>query len=205
MEGDYGEAVGWYRKAAEQGITQAQFNLGVAYTAQNLWDEAETAFRRAVRLRDADFEAWTNLGAVYEALDRAEDALACYRKSLVVEPREQEARHRIAQILMGRGEWRAARGIVEEAVDLWRDLVLEREAHRRGIEGWDEPLYYRRKLTGDTIRKRSDRVFAMLYQRHCGRKPEVEVNVASGVLVVGMPSQTVEEWIEQHRDEVEES
>ena len=28
---DYSEAVRWYRKAAEQGIVEAQFNLGVMY------------------------------------------------------------------------------------------------------------------------------------------------------------------------------
>ena len=29
--GDYAEAVKWYRKAAEQGLALAQFNLGVMY------------------------------------------------------------------------------------------------------------------------------------------------------------------------------
>jgi TPR repeat protein len=29
---DYTEAAKWYRKAAEQGDTEAQYNLGLAYT-----------------------------------------------------------------------------------------------------------------------------------------------------------------------------
>ena len=31
MAQDYAEAVKWYRKAAEQGIAEAQYNLGVMY------------------------------------------------------------------------------------------------------------------------------------------------------------------------------
>lgn len=35
VEQDYGKAVEWYRKAAEQGAASAQYNLGVCYEYGN--------------------------------------------------------------------------------------------------------------------------------------------------------------------------
>ena len=93
----------------------------------------------------------------------------------------------------------------EVSTDLWRDIVLEREAHRRGIEGWDEPLYYQGKLTGHTIRKRSDRILMMLYERHCGRAPEVRVNMNTAPIAIVQRATNVKAWLEADRDMAEDA
>ena len=67
MERDVGEAVAWYRRAAEQGFVDSQFNLAMVYsTGEDLApDEAEAAiwFQRAADLGDA--EAQFRLGLLY--------------------------------------------------------------------------------------------------------------------------------------------
>ena len=64
---DYAEAVKWYRRAAEQGIAEAQHNLGFMYhegqgMAQD-YAEAVKWYRRAAEQGLA--EAQTNLGYMY--------------------------------------------------------------------------------------------------------------------------------------------
>ena len=63
---DYGEAVRWYRRAAEQGIARAQFNLGLMYVkGQGVpQDDGEAArwYRKAAEQGDPD--AQNNLGKV---------------------------------------------------------------------------------------------------------------------------------------------
>ena len=64
---DLSEAVRWYRKAAEQGIAQAQYNLGVCYEFGKgvSKDQAEAVrwYRKAAEQGDA--RAQCNLGYCY--------------------------------------------------------------------------------------------------------------------------------------------
>ena len=66
---DFGMAVSWYRKAAEQGLAEAQANLGVMFDEglgirQNL-SAAAWWYRRAAEQGIA--KAQTNLANMYEA------------------------------------------------------------------------------------------------------------------------------------------
>ena len=65
---DYAEAAKWYRKAAEQGDTDAQYNLGVMYDNGRgvTQDYAEAAkwYRKGAEQGYAD--AQYNLGMMYE-------------------------------------------------------------------------------------------------------------------------------------------
>ena len=64
---DYAQAVKWYRKAAEQGFAEAQYNLGVRYDqGQGVpqdYAEAVKWYRKAAEQGDA--EAQLNLGVMY--------------------------------------------------------------------------------------------------------------------------------------------
>ena len=64
---DYGEAVRWHRKAAEQGLASAQYSLGVTYSQGGgvAQDDAEAVrlYRRAADHGQA--AAMNNLGVVY--------------------------------------------------------------------------------------------------------------------------------------------
>ena len=64
---DYNQAVSWYRKAADQGLAMAQFNLGTAYASgQGVpqdYNQAASWYRKAADQGDAD--AQFNLGFMY--------------------------------------------------------------------------------------------------------------------------------------------
>jgi TPR repeat protein len=86
-QGNYKEAVKWYLKAAEQGHTQAQTNLGVLYS-KGRWVERD--YKEAVRwYRKAAGQGYaraqTNLGVMYEKGQGVEqdyeEAVRWYRKA----------------------------------------------------------------------------------------------------------------------------
>lgn len=65
---DYGEAVRWYRRAAERGFARAQTNLGYMYDeglgVQQDWTEARRWYQMAANQGDA--RALNNLGFMYD-------------------------------------------------------------------------------------------------------------------------------------------
>ena len=65
---DYAEAVKWFRKAAEQGVAAAQFNLGIMYDnglgVTQDYAEAVKWFRKAAEQGYA--KAQYNLGVMYD-------------------------------------------------------------------------------------------------------------------------------------------
>lgn len=84
---------------------------------------------------------------------------------------------------------------VDEAKARYRD-GLHTEAHRRGAEGWDEPVYQGGREVGK-VRKHSDRMLELLLKRHIPEfrdKLDIDTNVKGGVLVVGAPPVNDEEW-----------
>lgn len=77
---------------------------------------------------------------------------------------------------------------------------LQQEIHRRGVEGWEEPVInFRENKIVDTIRKFSDRLLELNAKRFVPEyrdKLEVDANIhQSGVLVVSSPDGiNVEDW-----------
>lgn len=87
--------------------------------------------------------------------------------------------------------------------DIWRGRV-EEEVIRRGIEGYDEPVFFAGKKAG-TIRKFSDNCLLALMRRYdpAYRESGAGVNIdvgAAGVLVVASPPASSEEWRERFRN-----
>jgi len=76
-------AAAWISQALQLRPGEAAFlcNLGQARRKQGLLDEAEAAYRQAVRKAPRMFQAWHNLAALYEA--RADDAQAieCFERA----------------------------------------------------------------------------------------------------------------------------
>ena len=101
-------------------------------SAQELFEEADVLWessaqpdyeRLAALLEDATerdpqfSDAWFNLGVVYEALSREEDAVAAYEQASAADPGSHDAANNVAVILLGQGRTsegeRGLLGIVE--------------------------------------------------------------------------------------------
>ncbi len=69
----------------------AQFNLGRAYNKLNLDDEAEDAFRAAVKLKPGDTEYQTELGGILVKLAKYHDAIPPLKKAMEIDPDNSRA------------------------------------------------------------------------------------------------------------------
>jgi len=72
------DAVAWYR-------------LGVAYGELNRYNDADEAYRQALRINPEDAAAWYNLGVAYGELNRYNDAIEAYRQALRINPEDAAA------------------------------------------------------------------------------------------------------------------
>ena len=90
------------------------------------------------------------------------------------------------------------RAAEDEALRLYGES-LEKEAHRRGAEGWDEPVFFKGEECG-AVRRHSDRMLELLLKKNVPEfreKVSVDAEVKGGVLLVGGPTAklpTPAEW-----------
>ena len=76
-----------YRRAVAAGAGAGTWaNLGLAEQRRGALDAAEAAYRTALRLDPALAMAWQKLGGLLELVERRDEALACYRRALDLEP-----------------------------------------------------------------------------------------------------------------------
>ena len=133
---NYTEAVKWYRKAAEQGNTQAQFNLGYSYEfGQGVtqdYDEAVKWYRKAAEQGHARGQC--NLGYCYEkgegVTKNITEAVKWYRKAA-------EQGHAIAQNNLGNC-YRNGNGVTQdyyEAVKWYRKAAEQAEPYAQNNLG----------------------------------------------------------------------
>jgi tetratricopeptide (TPR) repeat protein len=114
-QGDYRQAITVFRKALEQrphdatllgelgwaAFLAGQYNLGRRATREALRLESDAAARGALLY---------NLGRIAEALQREDEALAAYRRSLEVRPRSKIVTDRLAKLEAGRPPRRSCAG-----------------------------------------------------------------------------------------------
>jgi Flp pilus assembly protein TadD len=79
-------------------------------------EAAVKAFRKAIRLNQAESEAWNNLAFVYGELDRVEDEVAAYREAISVRPDYAEAWHNLTTVYYNRREFEEVARVCGEAV-----------------------------------------------------------------------------------------
>lgn len=93
---------------------------------------------------------------------------------------------------------------VQTALALYGES-LQVEAHRRGVDGVEEPVYYKGKVVGH-IKRYSDRMLELCLKAKVPQFREratVDHNVRGGVLVVGVQAKTVEEWADAHEEVID--
>lgn len=78
----------------------------------------------------------------------------------------------------------------EEALELYRAEQIGKTIHTRGVEGWDEPIYWRNPETGKPevvghVRKYSDKLLLAHAKRHMpeeyGDKTKIDANISGGL------------------------
>ena len=87
-----------------------QINVLVALFAEGRLNEAEVIARTMTEQFPQHVVGWKALGAVYERLGRAADALISMQKAVAVSPEDAEAQYNLAVILQGLGRLIEAEG-----------------------------------------------------------------------------------------------
>jgi len=103
---------------------------------------------------------------------------------------------RIRRVLYLRRELPALEDLWQEALDLYRQRVVC-AVHRRGVEGWEEPVWYQGQQVG-TVRRYSDRMLELQLKKHDSSyhdKSVTDVVHHGGVLLIPAPADTKEEWM----------
>ena len=103
--GKHEDAIQSYLRAAElspgsQSAISAYNNLGIEYCAVNKAEKAEASFKKAIekaaQIDPHQAEPTVNLGMLYSALKRREEALILLKKAVAIDPDNQKARHELA-------------------------------------------------------------------------------------------------------------
>lgn len=92
----------------------------------------------------------------------------------------------------------------DDAMRVFRES-LEWAAVERARDGWDEPVFQQGTMVG-TKRKFDTQLLLTLLKRHMPEyrdRATLDHNVNGGVLLVGDPQKTLEEWLERHGGESE--
>jgi Flp pilus assembly protein TadD len=92
-QGRHDDAVSAYERAiaAEPGMAEAHYNLGVAHRARGRMDQAAECWRRAIQLRPDFIAAHNNLGSALLELGQIDQAIAAHRRALELDPRSLPA------------------------------------------------------------------------------------------------------------------
>ena len=107
--------------------TKALFFQGVALAATGRFVEAETAYRRALKLDAEDFKAWNNLaGVLFDSLNKPMDAIRCMERALKVEPQNKLGWSNLASMVGRLGRHEKALEFASRALALDPNMV---EAH----------------------------------------------------------------------------
>jgi tetratricopeptide (TPR) repeat protein len=86
---------------------KALFYQGAALAATGRLVEAETTYRRALKLDPTDFKTWNNLaGILFDLLNKPMDALRCMEQALKLEPQNKLGWSNLASMVgrLGRHE-----------------------------------------------------------------------------------------------------
>ena len=101
-----------------KGAARAAFDQGIAHGKQGRHEEAESAFREAVRLNPNNATYYRVLGVALAYLKQWEDAAVAYRKALQVDPELADAHHNLGAALVNLNQPKEAIRAFENAVRL---------------------------------------------------------------------------------------
>lgn len=132
--GDFRRAVDHLKRAAERRPDHAgiAINLGGALARSGQNKESTEQFRRAAAMPGATGVDLLLIGNGFEALGLRSDARDSYRRAVDLDPKDAEARYRLATILLADGDRASARQQFVRAVELLEPSI-ERGQRDAGV------------------------------------------------------------------------
>jgi len=103
---------------------EISFQRGVCRLTQHRYDEARSAFDRALEKQPDYAEAFINRGLAWEGLKKDDKAAGDYKKALSLIPAAAKAHLNLGLILYRRADYTAARPHLEGAVKEYRDNLF---------------------------------------------------------------------------------
>jgi Tfp pilus assembly protein PilF len=107
-------------------IPEAHNTQGLAFAAQERFEDSAASFRRAVTLKPEFAEAHNNLGNVLQKLDRMDEAISSFKHALAIRPEYATAQLNLGNALKLAGRLGDAANSFRRAIELKPDLA---EAH----------------------------------------------------------------------------
>jgi tetratricopeptide (TPR) repeat protein len=130
--GRFSDAQVEFQKAVELDATYADafHNLGSAYAEQGKWEEAITAYKKALAqaLYTSPENTYNNLGYAYWALDRRKEAEEAFRAALQLEPKLVPSHFWLGVLLQKEGRKDEAKAHLQAARDLEPASLLGKRA-----------------------------------------------------------------------------
>ncbi len=107
---DLDKSVQLFKKAVAQypKYSQAYLLMGVAYSAQKNWGEAEKALQKAVELNPSNAAAYLALGSVENEKKNFTEAEKPLLKAVELSPQSADAQVELARAYFGQGRWAEA-------------------------------------------------------------------------------------------------
>jgi tetratricopeptide (TPR) repeat protein len=87
---------------------QILYNLGVAYSELEQYDEAIIRLKRVVKLDPKHAHSWTAIGVAYQRMGEHEKALAPMQMAVEADPSDGYARRNLGALMMGLGKFEEA-------------------------------------------------------------------------------------------------
>lgn len=118
--GDYEVALAMFQDiiAENPTIPTAYVGMGDVYAAQEQYEAAEPAYRRATQLDPFNYDAHFGHGFALQMLDRLVEAILAYHKALTIQPESHDANLSLATTYLQMNEAHSAVVFAEKAVEL---------------------------------------------------------------------------------------
>ncbi len=128
LKGEHEASAGYLEKAVKYGSEQPEtyHMLSVNYFNLARFDEAEKYGKETVVRKNDFLKAWLNLGSVYRAQAKLDEALECYQKANQIDPTNAGVAFRIGEIYRDQGD-------LEQAMKLFDITLKIEENHIRAM------------------------------------------------------------------------
>jgi hypothetical protein len=85
---------------------------------------------------------------------------------------------------------------VDRAVEFFREVVIDRAAHKFAVEGWEEPIFYKGEQVGGVWKfcPRTFELYAKRMHPEYRERVQADVNVTGGILVIPASAASLDDW-----------